>query len=157
MANNKRQKKNNKKEKFDSDVLDIARVTRVTAGGRRIRFRATVAVGDKKGKVGIGVGKAPDVAQSIEKAKKLAQKNLVTVPIVEKSISHMVEAKYGPSRVLLKPQRKGRGLVAGSVVRTLCELAGIENISAKIISRSKNKINNSRATIKAFKKLKSAS
>ncbi len=149
-----RYRNQNKKEEFDSEVLDIARVTRVTAGGRRLRFRATVAIGDKKGKVGIGVRKAPDVAQAIEKAKRVAEKNLVEVPIKDETIPYEVEAKYGPSTILLKPQTKGRGLVAGSVVRTLCGLAGIGNVSSKIISRSKNKINNARATIKAFNKLK---
>ncbi len=143
-----------KEEEFDSEVLDIARVTRVTAGGKRMRFRATVAIGDKKGKVGVGIGKGVDVAQSIEKAKKKAEKNLLTVPIHEDSIFHEVRAKFGSSQILLKPQSKGRGLVAGGVVRILCNLAGIKDISAKKISRGKNKINNAKATLEAFKKLK---
>ncbi len=144
-----------KRDEFDSKLLDLARVTRVTAGGKRLRFRAVMAVGNKKGKVGIGVDKGKDVAQAIEKATRVAKKNLITVAVVEDTIPHKIEAKFGSARVLLKPQRKGRGLVAGSVVRTVCDLVGIKNISSKILSRSKNKLNNARATILALKKLKS--
>lgn len=143
-----------KKDEFDSKLLDLARVTRVTAGGKRLRFRAVMAVGDKKGKVGVGVDKGRDVAQAIEKATRVAKKNLITINIIEDTIPHEAEAKFGSARVLIKPQRKGRGLVAGSVVRTVCDLAGIRNISSKILSRSKNKLNNARATILALKKLK---
>ncbi len=151
---NKRKKNKRKEKEFASEVLDIARVTRVTAGGRRLSFRATVAIGDKKGKVGIGVDKGSDVAQAIEKAKRVAKKNMISVPVMEGSIPFSVKTKYGPAEILLKPQTKGRGLVAGSVVRTICDLAGIRDISSKIISRSKNKLNNAKATIEAFKLLK---
>ena len=142
------------RDEFDSKLLDLARVIRVTAGGKRLRFRAVMAVGNKKGKVGIGVDKGIDVAQAIDKATRAAKKNLITVDITEDTISHETESKFGSARVLLKPQRKGRGLVAGSVVRAVCDLAGIRDISSKIISRSKNKLNNARATIEALKKLK---
>jgi len=94
-----------KEEEFESELLGLARVTRVTAGGKRLRFRATVAIGDKKGKIGIGVDKGVDVAQAIEKAKRRAEKNLIMVPIFEDSIPHEVQAKFGPAKVLLKPQR----------------------------------------------------
>ncbi len=141
------------KDEFESKLLDLARVTRVTSGGKRLRFRAVMVVGDKKGKVGIGVDKGKDVAQAVEKATRVAKKNLITVVITEDTIPYETEAKFGASRVLLKPQRKGRGLVAGGVVRTICDLAGIQNISSKIISRSKNKLNNAQATILALKKL----
>ncbi len=143
-----------KRDEFDSKLLDLARVTRVTAGGKRLRFRAVMAVGNKKGNVGVGVDKGKDVAQAIDKATRVAKKNLITVAVLEDTIPHKTEAKFGSARVLLKPQRKGRGLVAGSAVRTVCELAGIKNISSKILSRSKNKLNNARATILALKKLK---
>lgn len=146
-------KKPEKKE-FESQLLDLARVTRVTGGGKQLRFRAVVVVGDKTGKVGVGVAKGKDVAQAIEKATRIAKKNIIEVPIFEESIVHQVEAKFGPARVLLRPQRKGRGLVAGGVVRVICNLAGIKNISSKLLSRSRNKLNNARATIKALKKLK---
>jgi small subunit ribosomal protein S5 len=142
------------KDEFDSKLLDLARVTRVTGGGKRMRFRAVVAVGDRKGKIGLGVDKGKDVSQSVEKATKRAKKNLIIVAIKGNTIPHEVEAKFGPSIILIKPQTKGRGLVAGGVVRTICDLAGIKDISSKILSRSKNKLNNAKATIEALKKLK---
>ena len=143
------------KDEFESKLLDLARVTRVTGGGKRMSFRAVVVAGDKKGKIGIGVDKGKDVSQAIEKATRRAKKNLVNVVITEGTIPYQVEAKAGPARILLKPQKKGRGLVAGGAVRTICELAGIKNISSKILSGSKNKLNNAIATMEALKKLKS--
>jgi len=142
------------RDEFQTKLLDLARVVRVTGGGKRLRFRAVVVAGDKKGKVGIGVDKGRDVSQAVEKASRMAKKNLVSVVIVDGTIPHEVEAKFGPARILLKPQMKGRGLVAGGAVRTICELAGIKNISSKILSGSKNKLNNARATMEALKKLK---
>jgi small subunit ribosomal protein S5 len=142
------------KEEFESKLLDLARVTRVSAGGRRFRFRATVVVGNKEGKIGVGVAKGVDVAQAVEKATRLAKKNLVDVPIVEDTIPHQVSSKFGAAKVLLKPQRKGRGLVAGGTVRVICTLAGIKNISSKVLGRTGNKLNNAQATIRALKMLK---
>lgn len=142
------------KDEFDSKLLDLARVTRVAAGGRRFRFRAVMVVGNKTGKVGIGVAKGLDVAQAVEKATRLAKKNLVEVPIVKDTIPHEIFAKFGPAKVLLKPKRKGRGLIAGGTVRIICTLAGIKNISSKILGRTGNKLNNAMATIEALKKLK---
>jgi len=141
-------------EEFESKLLHLSRVERMTAGGRRLRFRAVVVVGNKKGKVGVGVAKGLDVAQAIEKALRKAKKNLIEVPIVKGTIPHEVEAKFGAARVLLKPQKKGLGLVAGGVVRTICNLAGIESISSKLLSKSRNKLNNARATLKALQMLK---
>lgn len=141
-------------DEFESKLLDLARVTRVTAGGKRLRFRAVVVAGNKQGKVGVGVDKGRDVAQAVEKATRRAKKNLVTVSLIDETIPHEVGAKFGPAKVLLRPQRKGRGLVAGGAVRIICELAGIKNISSKILSRSKNKLNNARATIEALRKIK---
>jgi small subunit ribosomal protein S5 len=149
--------KDRPKDEFETKLLDLARVTRVTGGGKRLRFRAVVIAGDKKGKIGIGIDKGRDVSQSVEKATRRAKKNLISVVITEGTISHEVEAKFGPARILLKPQLKGRGLVAGGAVRTICELAGIKNISSKILSGSKNKLNNARATIEALRKLKARS
>lgn len=139
---------------IDSKLLDLARVTRVTGGGKRMSFRAVVVAGDKKSKIGIGIDKGKDVSQAIEKATNRAKKNMINVVIVDGTIPHQVEAKLGPASILLKPQKKGRGLVAGGVVRTICDLAGIKNISSKILSGSKNKLNNARATMEALKKLK---
>lgn len=143
-----------KKEEFESKLLDLARVTRVTAGGRRLRFRAGVVIGDKNRRVGFGVAKGMDVAQAVEKATRVAKKNLIKVPIENGTISHQVEAKFGAAKILLKPQKKGRGLVAGGTVRVICTLAGIKNISSKVIGKTGNKINNAKATIEALKKLK---
>lgn len=139
---------------FDSKLLDLTRVERMTGGGRRLRFRAVIVLGNKKGKVGIGIAKGTDVAQAVEKATRLAKKNLIEVPIIDGTIPFEVEARFGAARVLLRPQRKGRGLVAGGTVRVLCSLAGIEDISSKIVSKSRNKLNNAQATLLAFKKLK---
>lgn len=143
-----------KKEEFESKLLDLARVTRVTAGGRRFRFRAVIVIGNKEGKVGVGVAKGLDVAQAVEKATRVAKKNLITIPIINETIPHETEAKFGPAKVLLRPQKKGRGLVAGGTVRVICNLGGIKNISSKILGRTGNKLNNARATIRALKKFK---
>ena len=151
---NKFNKRNNQEKKeFESKLLDLARVTRMTAGGRRLRFRSVIVIGDKKGKVGIGVAKGKDVAQSVEKATRLAKKNLIIVPITEETIPYEVISKFGAAKVLLRPQRKGRGLVAGGTVRVVCTLAGIKNISSKILGKTRNKLNNAKATIKALKSL----
>jgi small subunit ribosomal protein S5 len=142
------------KDDIQTKLLDLNRVTRVTGGGKRMRFRAVVIAGDKKGKIGIGVDKGRDVSQAVEKATRMAKKSLISVVILKDTIPYEVEAKFGPARILLKPQKKGRGLVAGGAVRTICELAGIKNISSKILSGSKNKLNNARATMQALSKLK---
>ena len=143
------------KNEYESKLLDLARVTRVAAGGRRFRFRVVMVVGNKRGKVGVGVSKGLDVAQAVEKATRLAKKNLIEVPIVEDTILHEVTAKFASAKILLKPKRRGKGLVAGGTVRVVCTLAGIKNISSKILGRTGNKLNNAMATIKALKKLKS--
>jgi small subunit ribosomal protein S5 len=142
------------KDEFDSKLLDLARVTRVTGGGKRMKFRAVVIAGNKKGKIGIGVDKGKDVSQAIEKATRKAKKNLIEVIIVNGTIPHEVMAKVGPAVIMLKPQKTGRGLVAGGAVRLICDLAGIKNVSSKILSGSKNKLNNARATMEALRKLR---
>lgn len=142
------------RDEYDTKLLDLARVTRVTGGGKRLRFRAVVIAGDRKSKIGIGIDKGRDVSQAVEKATRKAKKNLITVAITEGTIPHQVEAKFGPAVILLKPQRKGRGLVAGGAVRAICDLVGIKNVSSKILSGSKNKLNNARATMEALRKLK---
>ncbi len=142
------------KSEYDSKLLDLTRVTRVTSGGKQLRFRAVVVVGNHKGKVGVGVSKGADVQQAVEKSTRLAKKNIINIPSIQETIPHEVEAKSGPARVLLRPQRKGRGLVAGGVVRVICQLSGVQNISSKLLSRSRNKLNIARATIKALEQLK---
>jgi small subunit ribosomal protein S5 len=142
------------KDEFETNLLDLDRVTRVTGGGKHLRFRALIVAGNKAGKVGMGVAKGLDVPQAIEKATRLAKKHIIEVPIVNDTIPHEVSAKFGAAEVLLKPQRKGRGLVAGGTVRVICNLVGIKNISSKILGSTKNKINNAKATIVALQELK---
>jgi len=144
------------KREFESKLLDLARVTRVTGGGKKLSFRATIIAGDKSGKVGIGLAKGKDVEQAVRKAERQAKKNMIKVPIINETIPYSVGAKFCSARVLLRPQIKGKGIIAGGPVRTVCSLAGIKNVSAKILSKSKNKINNALATIEALKKLKKA-
>ncbi len=142
-----------RRDEFEQVVLNIRRVTRVVAGGRRFSFSAAVVVGDRKGRVGIGVGKGVDTALAIQKAVRLAKRNLITIPLTKShSIKRAEEAKYCASRVIVRPV-PGRGLVAGSVVRSVLDVAGVRDVSAKIVSRSKNKINNARAVYEALRML----
>lgn len=147
-------KREAEKKEYEQKLLGIARVVRVVAGGRRFRFRAVVVIGNKKGKVGVGVSKGQDVSLAVEKAVTNAKKNLIKVPLKNGTIPHTTEAKFGTARILLKPGMTGRGIVAGGAVRVICDLVGIENISGKILGKTKNKLNNARATIKALEKLK---
>lgn len=141
------------KPEFYHKMVDIRRVTRVVAGGRRFSFSVTLVAGDRKGKVGVGLGKAGDTSLAIDKAMNAAKRAMIKVPLTkDNSIPREVSAKYGSSRVIIKPA-KGRGLVAGSAVRTVLDLAGVHHISSKIISRSKNKLNIARAAIIALQKL----
>lgn len=142
---------------FDQKIISIRRVTRVMAGGRRFNFSVAMVIGDKKGKVGVGIGKAGDTQLAIEKAIRDAKKHMITVPLNKDSqIRHDVEIKYSASEVMIMPA-PGRGLVAGSSVRTVLELAGVKDVTAKLLSRSKNKLNNARATVEALKQLKANS
>lgn len=142
-----------KREEFESRLLDLARVSHTRAGGRKMRFRVVMITGNRAGKIGVGVATGQDVAAAVEKATRLSKKNLIEIPIVENTIPYEVTAKFGSAEVLLRPQRKGRGLVAGGTVRVVCTLVGIKNISSKVLGRTGNKLNNARATIKALKKL----
>jgi small subunit ribosomal protein S5 len=154
MRTNKTYGKKQKGE-FDHKVIDVRRVARVVAGGRRFNFRVVVVIGNRKGEVGIGLGKAGDTSLAIEKASRAAKKRKIIPKLTENfSIPHRVEAKFASARVLLQPAPQGRGLIAGSSVRTVLEMAGIKNVNAKILSRSKNKLSNAQATIKALKMLK---
>ena len=141
------------KPEFDQKLLDLARVTRVVKGGRRFRFRATLVIGDRKGRVGVGVAKGADVSDSIQKAYNDAKKSLITVKLSENTIPHDVEMKLGSAKVLLKPASKGRGVIAGGAVRAVVDLAGIKDIVSKSLGTS-NKLNVARATIEALKSLK---
>jgi len=142
------------RSEFDNKILGIRRVTRVVAGGRRFSFSVTMVIGNGKGQVGVGLGKASDTALAIEKATRDAKKNLITVPLtVDASLPHETQAKYDASEVLLIPT-PGKGFKAGSAVRTVLEMAGVKHVSAKILSRSKNPLNNAQATVAALKSLR---
>lgn len=139
---------------FDQKIIDIRRVARVVSGGRRFSFSVVVVVGDKKGKVGVGIGKASDTALAIEKAITKAKKNMVLIRRTEEgSIPHETSAKYSSASVIIMPA-PGRGLVAGSSVRSVLDLAGITNVTTKLLSGTKNKLNNAQAAIKALSLLK---
>lgn len=140
---------------FEQKLLDVRRTARMVAGGRRFSFRAVVIIGNKKGKVGVGTAKGADVTMAVDKAVRQAKKYLLEVPItVDGSIAFKVEAKYSAAKIMLKPAAKGRGVIAGGTVRVICNLVGITNITAKILGRTNNKLNNARATLKALEKLK---
>ncbi|MBL8158153.1 30S ribosomal protein S5 [bacterium] len=139
------------RSEFAQKMLGIRRVARVMAGGRRFNFSVCMVIGDKKGRVGVGLGKAMDTQLAIEKATRHAKKNMITLDLTKtNSIKHNIEAKYAASVVEIRPS-PGRGLVAGSAVRAVLELAGVTDVTAKILSRSHNSINNARAAIEALK------
>jgi small subunit ribosomal protein S5 len=141
------------KPEFDQKIISIRRVTRVVTGGRRFSFSVGIVIGDKKGRVGVGLGKAGDTPIAIDKAIRDARKNMIKVNMTKNnSIPHEVRAKYSGSVVLIM-RAPGKGILAGSSVRTVLEFAGLKEISAKIFSRSKNKINNAKAAIKALNQL----
>lgn len=138
------------RSEFEQATLDVRRVARVMAGGRRFSFSVTVVIGDKKGRVGVGIGKGADTALAIDKAVRAAKKAMITVPLTKgRSIAHDIHAKYASSTVEMVPS-PGRGLVAGSAMRTVLEHAGATDIIAKIHTRSKNKLTIARATVAAL-------
>lgn len=143
------------KPEFDQKIVSLRRVTRVMAGGRRFSFSVALVAGNRKGMVGVGQGKATDTPLAIEKAFRDARKNMITVNTTkDMSVPHEVEAKYAASVVKIMPA-PGRGIRAGSSVRTVLELAGLKNVGAKLLSRSKNSANNAYVAIKALNKLSS--
>ena len=141
------------KDDMEQRILEVARVTRVMAGGKRMNFRACVAIGDKKGSVGVGLGKGADVTMAVNKAVNRAKKTMVKVPMLKETIPHAITHKSGAARMILKPAKKGRGIIAGGVARVILELAGVHNITSKTLG-SKNKINNARCTIEALSLLR---
>lgn len=138
------------RSEYDQKTLDVRRVARVVAGGRRFNFSVLVVIGNRKGSVGVGTGKAADTSAAVDKATQAAKKALIKVARTEtQSISHQIEAKYSSAIVVIRPS-PNKGLIAGSAVRAVLELAGITNVNAKILSGSKNKLNIARATIEAL-------
>ncbi|EKE20823.1 MAG: ribosomal protein S5 [uncultured bacterium] len=143
-------RKKREKPEFEQKLLDLARVTRVVKGGRRFSFRATMVIGDRKGKVGVGVGKGSDVSNAIGKAVNDAKKCMIIIDISKGTIPYDMDVKLGSAKIMLKPAREGRGIVAGGAVRAVVDLAGIKDIVSKSLGTS-NKLNVARATIKALR------
>lgn len=152
---NKRHSKRPEKPRseYDQKIISIRRVTRVVAGGRRFSFSVAIISGNKKGSIGVGIGKASDTALAIEKATRSAKKAMIKVKMDKNMrIAHDVSAKYNASVVAIRPSPE-KGMVAGSSLRDVLEFAGVKDVSAKVLSRSKNKLNNARAAIKALEQL----
>ena len=165
MENNKKDRKNDrtnkrefvKKSPYEEKVISIGRVSKTTKGGRTMRFTATVAVGDRKGKVGLGTGKASEVPTAISKAIKAAEKNVISINLVEgRTLSHEAIGKCGAAKVLVKPAKAGSGIIAGGPVRNVLELAGVKDIVSKSLG-SNTQINTAKAAMDALKQQKSAS
>lgn len=147
-------RKKAEKPEFDQQILDLARVTRVTKGGKQLSFRACVLIGDRKGRVGYGVEKGKDVQIAVEKAVNQAKKHLINVPIVNETIPHRVEKKFKAAHIMLKPAPRGSGIIAGGAIRSVLELAGVPNASSKMLSRTNNKITNIKAVFSALESFK---
>lgn len=140
---------------FEETTLSVDRVTRVVAGGRRLRFRAVVVVGDKKGRVGLGTGKANEVQAAVQKATKVAKRNMIRVPVVNGTIPHEVDHKYKAARIRLLPAREGTGVIAGGALRTVLEHAGVQNVLSKRYGTN-NKLVNAQCTIAALQAMSGA-
>ncbi len=141
---------NRPKPEFDQKIINIRRVTRVVAGGRRFSFSVALIAGDKKGSIGLGLGKSGDTSMAINKALRNAKKNMVKLKLTKTmSIPFELKAKYSSAQVVLMPN-KGRGLVAGSVIRDIINIAGVKDITGKILSGTKNKLNNAKAVMEAL-------
>ena len=149
----KRRPREEVKDEFEKKMLDVRRVTKVVKGGRNMRFSALVVVGDKKGKVGMGINKATEVPAAIEKAGKAAKKALINVPVIDGTIPHEVIGKFAKTSVKMLPAKKGSGLIAGGAARVVLDMAGYTDITAKIYG-STDKINVVRATLNGLKSLR---
>ncbi|MEA2112802.1 MAG: 30S ribosomal protein S5 [Patescibacteria group bacterium] len=151
----RRKRPSRPRSEFDQKIIKIRRVTRVVKGGRRFSFSVAIVIGNRKGSVGVGVAKGADVALAVEKAVKKAKKDLIKLKLTNnKSIPHDVESKYCSSIVKISPTKEGRGLSAGSATKNVLELAGITDVTAKIISRSRNKLNIAMSTLEGLKEFK---
>ncbi len=144
------------RREFDQKVVEIKRVTRVVAGGKRMRFRALVVIGDHKGKVGMGLRKGVDVAEAVTKAVNAAKKTMITVPLENGTIPQQMKMKYKASKIILLPAAPGTGIIAGGALRSVLELVGVKNILSKMMGSSNN-VNNVKAAVAALSKMKSRS
>lgn len=154
MATNQRKSRGQfPSSEFEEEVIQIDRVTRVVKGGRRLRFRATVVIGNKKGKVGVGIGKSAEVQGAIKKAIAQAKKSLIEVPIIEETIPHKVEVKFKSAKLMILPACPGTGIIAGGPLRKILELAGVKNVMSKVLG-CKNRLSNSQASIMALSELR---
>lgn len=151
-GNNQRRQFVPQQSEFDEQVVQINRVSKKTKGGNKIGFSALTVVGDNKGRVGVGLGKAPDVSSAIRKGISKAKKTMITVPLVEGTIPFRVDIKVGAAKIMLKPAPPGSGIIAGGAVRSVVSAAGIQNISSKMLG-TENKISNIYATLEALKKV----
>ncbi len=138
----------------EEKVVALDRVSRTQAGGRRMRFRALVVVGDRQGNVGFGIGKSNEITSAVAKATSKAKKSMFTIPLVRHTIPHEVVGKFDTAKVLLKPAGIGTSIIAGGAVRPILELGGVENVVGKCLTRTTNKLNNAYATIAALKSLR---
>jgi len=161
MVEGENKKKNNRrsgsfirpKPEFDQKILNIRRVTRVVAGGRRFSFSVALVAGDGKGSIGLGLGKAGDTSLAINKAVRNAKKNMVRLKLTKTmSLPHEISTKFSSSYIMLMPN-KGRGLVTGTVIRDIAKLAGMRDVTGKVLSGSKNKLNNAKAVMKALSQI----
>ena len=139
---------------FDQKVVEVSRVTSVTGGGKRMRFRALIVIGDRKGRVGMGLRKGRDVAESVTKAVNHAKKNILVIPLVDGTIPHETKVKYKASILVMRPAKPGTGVIAGGAVRQVAEMAGIKNMMSKMFGSS-NKVNNIKAVFSGFRAMRS--
>lgn len=153
MFKNRRPEKRPMQSEFEQSIIDIARVTRVMAGGKRMRFRACVAIGNKHGRVGIGLAKGADVTLAVNKAVNQAKKQMIDVQIPNGTIAHSIKQKLGAAEILLQPTKQGRGIICGGVARIIMEMAGVQNVTGKILGTN-NKVSNAKCVMKALQNLK---
>lgn len=142
-----------REQEFDQKIIDLARVTRVMAGGKRMRFRACVAIGDKTGRIGVGLAKGADVTLAVNKAVNKAKKKMIMIPVVNETIPHALRYKFKAAEILMKPAPKGTGIKAGGAIRLLFELSGVPNVVAKILGTN-NKVTNVQAFMQAVQEFK---
>ena len=147
--NRNRPREDKPRSEYEEHVLEVDRVSRTVKGGKRMRFRALVIIGNRAGKIGMGIGKATEVVDAVAKATTIAKKHILEVPIVNDTIPYPIEISNGAAHLILKPAKPGTSVIAGGTIRVICNLAGIKNLVAKILGTA-NKINNAQTALKAL-------